>query len=56
MKHEYQNLILIYKDISQKHKEKSKKKSAVKLLDLIESYDISSPSTTQMLEKYQKKI
>ena len=56
MSHEYQNLILIYKELANKCKDKQKKKQYNKLLAKIEAYDVTSPETNKMLKMYQKKL
>ena len=56
MSHEYQNLILIYKELTNKCKDKQKKKQYNKLLAKIEAYDVTSPETNKMLKMYQKKL
>jgi hypothetical protein len=52
MSYEYQNLILIYKELSNKCKDKTKKKQYNKLLACIEAYDVSKPETKQIIKKY----
>ena len=56
MSHEYQNLILIYKELASKCKDKQKKKQYNKLLAKIQAYDVTSKQTYQMLKMYQKKL
>lgn len=56
MKYEYQNLKLIYQELATKVKDKQKKKTSAKMLELLEAFDIDGPETKAILKKYQKKL